>query len=343
MTAKTNGGSVREGYDFVVVSNRLPVDRVVGANGKASWEHSPGGLVTALEPVMQAADGAWVGWAGQADHEFKPFVSDGIHIVPVTLTADVTISGTTTSSDANVINGAFNWGTGGLTTTGNVTGTATLLFNGTGTWTGAAGSLANNCTINTAGTLTLSGTLLYTTGTLTYTAGTVSAGSSILSIGGNSTLATNGMTWANITLSAALTLTLSSLLSVSGTFTLPNAAVTLAGAGNFSVGTLTTATITAARVYTMDTGNTYTITSALTIIGLVGGHVSFAGSSVAGTKAIMTLAGAASQDVGFCDATDIDSSLGQAIFSYKGTLTRATNWTATAPLVVGVKGVGGSG
>jgi trehalose 6-phosphate synthase len=88
MTAKTNDGAVREGYDFVVVSNRLPVDRVVGANGKASWQHSPGGLVTALEPVMRAADGAWVGWAGQADTEFKPFVSDGIHIVPVKLSAD---------------------------------------------------------------------------------------------------------------------------------------------------------------------------------------------------------------------------------------------------------------
>ncbi|WP_213814231.1 trehalose-6-phosphate synthase [Glaciihabitans sp. dw_435] len=77
-----------EQYDFVVLSNRLPVDRVVAADGTATWEHSPGGLVTALEPVMRAADGAWVGWAGQADLEFDPFYSDGIHIIPVTLTAD---------------------------------------------------------------------------------------------------------------------------------------------------------------------------------------------------------------------------------------------------------------
>jgi trehalose 6-phosphate synthase len=76
------------GYDFVVVSNRLPVDRVVSADGEASWQHSPGGLVTALEPVMRAADGAWVGWGGQPDLEFEPFVSDGIHIIPVSLSAD---------------------------------------------------------------------------------------------------------------------------------------------------------------------------------------------------------------------------------------------------------------
>src|ERR1700761_2147900 len=76
------------GYDFVVVSNRLPVDRVVAQNGEASWQHSPGGLVTALEPVMRASKGAWVGWAGQPDLDFEPFSSDGIEIVPVKLTAD---------------------------------------------------------------------------------------------------------------------------------------------------------------------------------------------------------------------------------------------------------------
>jgi alpha,alpha-trehalose-phosphate synthase [UDP-forming] len=37
---------------------------------------------------MRAADGAWVGWAGQPDLTFKPFVSDGIHIVPVALSTD---------------------------------------------------------------------------------------------------------------------------------------------------------------------------------------------------------------------------------------------------------------
>ncbi|HEX4443076.1 MAG TPA: trehalose-6-phosphate synthase [Galbitalea sp.] len=79
--------AAQQGYDFVVVSNRLPVDRVVAANGDATWQHSPGGLVTALEPVMRASKGAWVGWAGQPDLEFEPFSSDGIEIIPVPLTA----------------------------------------------------------------------------------------------------------------------------------------------------------------------------------------------------------------------------------------------------------------
>ena len=72
-------------YDFVVVSNRLPVDRTLDDKGRATWTRSPGGLVTALEPVMRDADGAWVGWAGQPDLELKPFENEGIHIVPVPL------------------------------------------------------------------------------------------------------------------------------------------------------------------------------------------------------------------------------------------------------------------
>jgi trehalose 6-phosphate synthase len=74
-------------YGFVVVSNRLPVDRVVDADGSARWAQSPGGLVTALEPVMRQNEGAWIGWAGQPDLEFEPFDTDGIHVVPVPLSA----------------------------------------------------------------------------------------------------------------------------------------------------------------------------------------------------------------------------------------------------------------
>ncbi len=77
-----------ETYRFVVVSNRLPVDRVVEPDGGAAWKPSPGGLVTALEPVMRGADGAWVGWAGQPDLELDPFEIDGIRIIPVPLSRD---------------------------------------------------------------------------------------------------------------------------------------------------------------------------------------------------------------------------------------------------------------
>jgi trehalose 6-phosphate synthase/phosphatase len=77
----------KEGYDLVVVANRLPVDFSVGPDGDLTWQRSPGGLVTALEPVMQGAEGAWVGWSGAADLAHEPFEADGMLLVPVTLNA----------------------------------------------------------------------------------------------------------------------------------------------------------------------------------------------------------------------------------------------------------------
>lgn len=74
--------------DLVVVANRLPVDRVADAADGAEWRRSPGGLVTALEPVMRRADGAWVGWPGQPDIEVEPFEFEGTHLVPVALSAE---------------------------------------------------------------------------------------------------------------------------------------------------------------------------------------------------------------------------------------------------------------
>jgi trehalose 6-phosphate synthase len=72
-------------YDFIVVSNRLPVDSIVDDDGSQRWTRSPGGLVAALEPVMRSHDGAWVGWAGQAGLEVEPFAADGIQLIPVEL------------------------------------------------------------------------------------------------------------------------------------------------------------------------------------------------------------------------------------------------------------------
>ncbi|MFC7790301.1 alpha,alpha-trehalose-phosphate synthase (UDP-forming) [Microbacterium sp. MAHUQ-60] len=71
--------------EFVVVANRLPVDRIVNADGEETWRTSPGGLVAALEPMMRSVDGAWVGWAGMPDVEIAPFDADGIRLIPVSL------------------------------------------------------------------------------------------------------------------------------------------------------------------------------------------------------------------------------------------------------------------
>ncbi|MGW0178622.1 alpha,alpha-trehalose-phosphate synthase (UDP-forming) [Nocardia sp. NPDC003345] len=75
------------GSGFVVVANRLPVDLEKLPDGSTRWKRSPGGLVTALEPVLRSNRGAWVGWAGVPDVEVDPIVEDGLELHPVPLAA----------------------------------------------------------------------------------------------------------------------------------------------------------------------------------------------------------------------------------------------------------------
>ena len=77
--------------NFVVVANRLPVDRDFNPDGTTTWRTSPGGLVSALEPVMRRKGGAWIGWHGAADERLRPFEHDGIRLVPVRLSTQEVI------------------------------------------------------------------------------------------------------------------------------------------------------------------------------------------------------------------------------------------------------------
>lgn len=77
-------------YDLVIVANRLPVDRVTQPDGSSGWRTSPGGLVTAIEPVMRANDGVWIGWPGGTEEDLEPFEHDGLELVPMSMTqADI--------------------------------------------------------------------------------------------------------------------------------------------------------------------------------------------------------------------------------------------------------------
>ena len=67
---------------FVVVANRLPVDRVSGPNGP-EWRPSPGGLVTALDPVLRRHDGVWIGWPGDSIDDYQPFEVHGLQVMPI--------------------------------------------------------------------------------------------------------------------------------------------------------------------------------------------------------------------------------------------------------------------
>ncbi len=72
-------------HEIIVVANRLPVQRI--KHGRVTrWHPSPGGLVTAVAPVLREHGGAWVGWPGVASTLSRLFHHEGIRIQPVGLT-----------------------------------------------------------------------------------------------------------------------------------------------------------------------------------------------------------------------------------------------------------------
>ena len=69
---------------FVVVANRLPVKLA----DDGSWSLSPGGLVSAMLPVMRERTGSWVGWDGTVDGDPCRFEFEGITLSVVSLSQE---------------------------------------------------------------------------------------------------------------------------------------------------------------------------------------------------------------------------------------------------------------
>ncbi len=157
-------------------------------------------------------------------------LSDSTGTTTYTLADNWTVSGTLTviiNANFNITINSNNLNLGSNLTIngsgGSIIGTTTIILNGTGTWSETGSSLLkNNLTINTGGTITISGTVYYSTGTFTYTTGTVTTTGSTLTLSLSTTIPT-GITWNNLTLSdlaGGPTYTLSGDLTVSGTLTI---------------------------------------------------------------------------------------------------------------------------
>ena len=70
-------------FDLVVVANRLPVAADQDVEGATYWTRSPGGLVSALEPVLRKEHAVWVGWSGRPAPD--PYSTDdlGLELEPL--------------------------------------------------------------------------------------------------------------------------------------------------------------------------------------------------------------------------------------------------------------------
>ena len=257
--------------------------------------------------------------------------------VTVTLADNWVITGNINiTTGAIVINGNQITLNGGMTIGGaapSLSGTTTLVF-GNGTFSGAGSNgVSNNITINSAGSVSVgtSGSpFILTGGTFTYTAGTITQ--AYLNLNGAAfTFNTSGMTFNAITtggFTSPSTITLASIWNVTsytvGFSSASNQNLTFAGTAGFNIGTLISNQ--ANKTITLVSGVTYNINTSITsLFGTSANHNKII-SSIGGIKSILTLNQGATQDLSFVDGTDIDSSNGQSIWSYKGTLTRTINW-----------------
>ena len=73
---------------LVVVANRLPIDEALTDSGAREWRRSPGGLVSALQPVLQGYGTTWVGWAGGIGPAPALPAIDGVRMRAVALSED---------------------------------------------------------------------------------------------------------------------------------------------------------------------------------------------------------------------------------------------------------------
>jgi hypothetical protein len=160
-------------------------------------------------------------------------------------------------------------------------------------------------------------------GNITLFSGMTIGGSGGLTINANSTISPNSKVWPNnITVSGTTsTITINtSLLIISGILTL-TVSTTFAGAFGFTTTNFTCNT--AGLTHTFLTGLTYTVTSNMTTSGTNVSRIILRSSSIS-ASATFTLNG--TQDNAFLDGTWINSSGGQTIWTYGGTLSNTTNW-----------------
>jgi hypothetical protein len=257
----------------------------------------------------------------------------------ITMSSDWYLSGINVGQ-ALTINGFNLYSTGTYVSAAATTGTTVLRLKGSGggqavSSAGAMGiDLSFEGSSNTINVTNITYAGRSGGGTVTYTSGTINNSGTLTLQGPNTiTLNTSGMSWNNIIVTGtSFTVTINSLLSATGTMSFQNQVYTFAGTAGFTVGTLSWTAYAPATINTgivLNSGNTYTVTSALNLYSITIPTYLGLKSSTPGSVAYLILSSASTQSVGNIQVTDIDSSGGQTILAWRpGTLSNTVNWKA---------------
>jgi hypothetical protein len=145
-----------------------------------------------------------------------------------------------------------------------MSGTGTITFTGSGTWSDSfpSNTFTPNIVFNTAGTTTISGTVGKSSNSITHISGMVSGG--VISITGTIiTFNTSGVTFNNITFTAGFVnnVTLNSTLNATTIAVTGTNSVNFTGTAGFNCGTLS---IIAGGTVTLRNGITYDVNTLIT-------------------------------------------------------------------------------
>lgn len=256
-------------------------------------------------------------------------------------------------SNANVLNASLGGGNTGVTlngvglrlnirgnlyiaqTGGQLAGTGILTLTGSGTISSAAPALGSivsgigvDLELNTSGTYTATSNMSLTTGGKTFTRinGTINWSTFTLFINSSWTLNTAGITFNNISINTftVYTSTINSTLTIAGILTL-NGSHIFAGTAGWDCGSLVSTTAGTFSI-TLQELLTYRTRSAVSITGGTSAVRPTMTSSTS-NLAIWTLDFGATQTLIYVNGTNINSSLGQPVWTFGGIVSAATkNW-----------------
>ena len=211
-------------------------------------------------------------------------------------------------------------------TPGLLTGTGILTLKGSGTISSAAAALGSNNSaiavdleLDTSGTYTVTSNMSVAGAGKTFTRlnGTINWSTFTLFINTNRTFNTNGISFNNVSIVAGLTTTLSSTLTILGSLTLNGSAIFQGTAGWVCANLLCSLPTS---IITLQSLITYTTTTSVSMLGSNAQRITMRSSDLTAPYdlAIWTFNGN-TQSMIYVNATAINSSLGQTIWSFLGT------------------------
>jgi hypothetical protein len=241
-------------------------------------------------------------------------------------------------ASSGVINGHSITINGDILQSGNgsLIGTTAFIYGGTGTWSRTGTTyFSNPFTINTSGTLTFSGGSIGG-GIFTYTAGTVNVQTgSILTIRVAGTTMNHGaIIWYDVILGSSLgvgsvgTLILNNKLTCSNSLILGLSNTVFSGTdGTFDTYDLFFGSpLSSSQTTRLVATKTYTVRRLVQCTQAPSTFPLTLNSTVVGTKAIFTVLQSSTINIGFLNVTDINSSLGKKLYSYRGVISNSLNW-----------------